>query len=111
MFRADDAAVATSRLLLFLCFPTCSAAQPDPASRFPKPTKQTSTSKKKGCYLVKSLNRSHFNFILIFCIDLPRAAAAAAVVEVSSKSSLEEREDATSIRDGHFGFDGVGVGW
>lgn len=25
---------------------------------------------KKGCYLVKSLNRSHFNFILIFCIDL-----------------------------------------
>lgn len=33
------------------------------------------------------------------------------VVEVSSKSSLEEREDATSIRDGHFGFDGVGVGW
>lgn len=27
------------------------------------------SQRKKGCYLVKSLNRSHFNFILIFCID------------------------------------------
>lgn len=78
---------------------------------FPNQPSKRAQAKKKGCYLVKSLNRSHFNFILIFCIDLPRAAAAAAVVEVSSKSSLEEREDATSIRDGHFGFDGVGVGW